>query len=132
MVWAVERRVDLSNLDLDRAAVIITDRCARWREFGFSVGALTWVDNDAGWPAPLLTDRGQVGRPMSVGVQMQRESPEAWALFVLYAGGWADVDYVAVDWDAVVAEYVELDNAEEFAAVMDRALARLTGAQHRP
>jgi hypothetical protein len=85
----VERRVDLSNLDLDRAAVIVAARRAGWRELGLVADELIWMDNDASWPVPLLRDRGQASRPMSVGVRVQGDAGEA--EFVLYAGGWADV-----------------------------------------
>jgi hypothetical protein len=124
----VERRVDLSNLDLDQAAGIIAERRRRWVELGLTPGAQTWVDNDAGWPTRLLTDRSQARRPMSVGVRVGREAPYAEAVFVLYAGGWVDVDYVAAGSDAVVSEHVELDDVEQFRVVLDRVIARLTTA----
>jgi hypothetical protein len=124
----VERRVDLSNLDLDRAASMIAERRAGWLGLGLTPHASTWVDNDAGWPAPLLTDRSQARRPMSVGVRVSREDPYAEAVFVLYAGGWADVDYVAAGYDAVVTEHVELDDVEQFGAILDRVVAQLSGA----
>ncbi|WP_328424422.1 hypothetical protein OG470_14015 [Micromonospora sp. NBC_00389] len=49
-------------------------------------------------------------------------------MFVLYAGGWVDVDYVAAGSDAVVSEHVELDDVEQFRAVLDRVVAHLTSA----
>jgi hypothetical protein len=89
-------------LDLDRAASIIAERRAGWLGLGLMPHAPTWVDNDAGWPAPLLTDRSQARRPVSLGVRVSREDPYAEAMFVLYGGGWADIDYVAAGHEAVV------------------------------
>jgi hypothetical protein len=120
----VERRVDLSNLDLDRAAVIVAARRAGWRELGLVADELTWMDNDASWPAPLLRDRGQARRPMSVGVRVHGDAGEA--EFVLYAGGWADVAVIHPGIDEPTAEYVELDDVEEFGPVLDRVVWLLT------
>ncbi|MGC4805290.1 hypothetical protein [Micromonospora sp. DT233] len=122
----MERRVDLSNLDLDQAAGIIAERHRQWAQRGLDVGAPTWVDNDAGWPPRLLTDRGRARRPMSVGVRVGRENPYAEAVFVLYAGGWVDVDHVAAGSDTVLSERVELDDVEQFRAVLDRVVAQLS------
>lgn len=65
---------------------------------------------------------------MSVGLRVDRETPYAEAVFVLYAGGWVDVDYVAAGSDAVVSEHVELDDVEQFRAVLDSVVAHLTSA----
>jgi hypothetical protein len=46
-----------ANLDLGRAAAIVAARRAGWRELGFVADELTWMDDDAAWPAPLLLDR---------------------------------------------------------------------------
>ncbi|MFI9538138.1 hypothetical protein ACIG56_33505 [Nocardia fusca] len=40
----MERRVDLSNLDLDRAAELIAARRAGWLSRGLKAAALTWMD----------------------------------------------------------------------------------------
>jgi hypothetical protein len=76
-VGGVERRIDLSNLDLDRAAEMVAARCAGWRERGLMAAELTWMDNDVSWPAPLLRDRGQASRPMSLGVRVHGDAGEA-------------------------------------------------------
>jgi hypothetical protein len=62
---------------------------------------------------------------MSLGIQLSSDEPYGEALFVLYAGGWADVDYVAAGSDVVISEYVEVDNAEQFAHLLDRVVAQL-------
>jgi hypothetical protein len=49
----VEGRVDLSNLDLDKAAAMVVDRRAGWLALGLAVDELTWMDNDMQWPAPV-------------------------------------------------------------------------------
>ncbi|WP_103349868.1 hypothetical protein [Amycolatopsis sp. CA-128772] len=122
-VGGVERRIDLSNLDLDRAAAMVAARCAGWRERGFVTAELTWMDNDASWPAPLLQDRGQAGRPKSLGVRVHGDAGEA--EFVLYAGGWADVLVLHPGIDELASEYVELNDVEEFGSVLDRIVGLL-------
>lgn len=119
----VERRIDLSNLDLDRAAVMVAARCAGWSELGLVADELTWMDNDVSWPAPILRDRGQARRPMSLGVRVHGDAGEA--EFVLYAGGWADVAVIHPSIDEPTAEYVELDDVEEFGPVLDRVVGLL-------
>jgi hypothetical protein len=84
----VDRRIDLSNLDLDAAAVAMASRVEQWRSAGLTVGEMTWMDNDAAWPR-RLEPRESVTRPMSVGIQLHRPDG-AEAEVVLYAGGWAD------------------------------------------
>ncbi|WP_153029692.1 hypothetical protein [Amycolatopsis sp. YIM 10] len=119
----MERRIDLSNLDLDRAAEMVAARCAGWRERGLMVAELTWMDNDVSWPAPLLRDRGLVSRPKSLGARVHGEAGEA--EFVLYAGGWADVMVIHPHIDEPASEYVELDDVEEFGSVLDRVVGFL-------
>ena len=63
---------------------------------------------------------------MSLGVRVSGEDPYTEAEFVLYAGGWVDVDYVAAGADAVVSEHVELGDVEQFGAILDRVVAKLT------
>jgi hypothetical protein len=122
-VGGVERRIDLSSLDLDRAAAMVAARRAGWRERGLMVAELTWMDNDVSWPAQLLRDRGQARRPMSLGVRVCAEAGEA--EFVLYAGGWADVSVIHPGIDGPASEYVELDDVEEFGSVLDRVVGLL-------
>jgi hypothetical protein len=123
---AMERRIDLSNLDLDRAASIIAERRSRWMALGITVGDVTWMDSAAAWPRPLLTARDQARRPMSLGIRLRRGEGEAEV--VLYAGGWADADYLPADRQEVTSEYVELDHADEFGPLLNRIVAALTGA----
>jgi hypothetical protein len=118
----VERRIDLSNLDLDRVAAMVAARRSDWLALGLVADGLTWMDNDVQWPAPLVRDRSQVRRPMSLGLRVHGHANEA--EFVLYAGGWADVDVVR-GIDEPVSEYVELDEVEEFGLVLDRVIASL-------
>lgn len=120
----MERRIDLSNLNLDQAADFIARRQMRWLALGLTAQAPTWMDNDAAWPAPLLTDREQVRRPMSLGLTLRGGSSEA--QFVVYAGGWADVDYLPAGSNDVITEYAELDDVHDFAALLDRVVPRLT------
>jgi hypothetical protein len=120
----MERRIDRSNLDLDQVADLITHRQTRWLALGITAEALTWMDNDADWPAPLLTDRNQARRPMSLGLHLLGDTSEA--QFVVYAGGWVDVEYVAAVSGEVVTEHVELENAYDLAGLLDAVAANLT------
>lgn len=120
----MERRIDLSNLDLDVAARAVSCRADRWRSVGLTVGELTWMDNEVGWPRPL-TGRDAAARPMSVGIRVRR-SDGAEGEFVLYAGGWADFGVLLPGEDPEVIEsYVEIDSADEFGSIVDRHFARL-------
>jgi hypothetical protein len=102
----MERRIDLSNLDLDEATSATAARRSGWLARGLRVHPLTWMDNDAPWPRPLLTERSAVNRPMSLGLRLEGEAG-AEAEFMVYAGGWVDVGLVAPGGDQVVQEYVE-------------------------
>jgi hypothetical protein len=125
IVGVVERRIDRSNLDLDRAAIIVAARRTGWLALGLAVDELTWMDNDPRWPAPLLRDRRQAHRPMSLGVRVHADARDA--EFVLYAGGWADAIYIHPGIDEPASEYSELDDAEEFGPFLDRVIACLAG-----
>lgn len=120
-----QRRIDVPILDLDRVAAIIADQRARWDSaYGLVADPVTWMDADAGWPRPLLTDRSQAGTPMSVGVIIRGDDREA--QIVVYAGGWADADYVRFDIDdSMVSEYTELDDADSITHLLERVVAHL-------
>lgn len=118
----MERRIDLSKLDLDVAAAAISERTVAWSAAGLTSRPLTWVDNDDEWPRPLRTNRRDVVRPMSVGLRVTAGRSELDV--VLYAGGWADVGMVRLDsddpLDATVSEnYVEIESADEFGRLLD-------------
>src|SRR5436190_424683 len=108
----VERRIDLSNLDLDAALGAIKVRESAWETQGFSIDRLTWMDNEADWPRPLLTDRAGAQRPMSLGLMLRR-GDGAEVEVVLYAGGWADVATFNPHAGDVWNDYVELESADE-------------------
>jgi hypothetical protein len=122
----VERRIDLSNLDLDQAADIIAGRQPNWLTLGLIAEPLTWMDNEADWPRPLLTDRAQAQRPMSLGVHLRGEATEA--EIVLYAGGWADADLVRWASAETSCEYAELDDVNDFGPFLDRITKIMTTA----
>jgi hypothetical protein len=119
----VERRIDLSNLDLDVAHRAIEDRTPFWAAAGLVVDPVTWMDNDAEWPQPLLTERSAVRRPMSIGVIVRNGDEEGEV--VLYAGGWADFSTIVTGEDPVLT-YVEVEDANGFGPVLDRLFRRLT------
>jgi hypothetical protein len=120
-----QRRIDMPILDLDRVAAIITDRRRQWAsEHGLVADPVTWMDADADWPRPLLTDRSQVISPMSVGIVIHGDVGEA--QIVVYAGSWADADYARLDIDdPMVSEYVELDDADSVRTLRDRVIKHL-------
>lgn len=120
------RRIDLSNLDLDHAACLIARCTPAWLSRGLTIDPITWMDNGTGWPAPLLADRNQAIRPKSLGLRLRGQDSEAEV--VLYAGGWADLDYARPGSDEVISEYIELETAEEFGPVLDRITDLLTNA----
>jgi hypothetical protein len=120
----VERRVDLSNIDLDEAAYAISERSSKWVEAGLSIEPVTWMDNDVPWPAPIVTDRAMVKRPCSLGVRVRRDG-DAEAEFVLYAGGWADAAWLQSRGSEPGEEHVELESADDFGRLLDRVVAKL-------
>ena len=122
----MERRIDLSKLNLDVAADAIAARRPTWVASGLLVDAPTWMDNDVAWPAPLVTDRADVQRPRSLGIRLRGEG-DVEAEFVLYAGGWADASWVLAGSTDPVNEYVELERAEEFVSLLDRVVVELLG-----
>lgn len=121
----MERRIDLSNLDLDAAARSIGERTPAWEALGLVVGPLTWIDNEESWPRTLVHDRAFVVRPMSLGLQVRGQGGDEVEV-VLYAGGWADTA-VMVDGEAV-DEYLELEAVDAFFVALDAMVARLACA----
>lgn len=103
----MEHLVDLDVLAA-RLAVLVAD----W-ERHVQVGAFTWRDERAEWPAPIVNDRAQVELPESLGIRLSRESEDE-AEIVVWTGGWADVAQVV---DAEVAvrcpEFRDVDGAYE-------------------
>jgi len=121
----VERRIDLSNIDLDMAAGAIAAREPGWVAAGLSVDTPTWMDNDVAWPAPVVTTRADVLRPRSLGLHVRR-GDDMEAEIVLYAGGWVDTAWVNFRSGAEpVQEYVEVDSADQFGPLLDRIVANL-------
>jgi hypothetical protein len=127
----VERRIDLSNIDLDAAATAIAGRGPAWAAAGLMPDPLTWTDNDDAWPVVLLTDRAKVARPRSLGLRVNGASGSE-AIFVVYAGGWADLIIGAPDQAEITQEYVELESANEIGALLDRLTAQMTAERNPP
>jgi hypothetical protein len=123
----VERRDGLSNIDLDVVAGVIAARRIELEASGLTVAQPTWMDLDAPWPAPLVADPTEIGRARSIGVQFCGDA-DAEGLIVVYAGGWADVDYVPPGSDVLKSEYVELNDASDFEPLLMRVCTRLLRA----
>ncbi|MFI7598381.1 hypothetical protein [Actinoplanes sp. NPDC049681] len=123
----MERRDGLDNIDLDQAASLLAPHRSAFAARGLTVAPLTWMDLGAPWPAPLETDRSRIGRPRSIGVHLTGAG-EAEGQIVLYAGGWADADYVLPGSDVIITEYVEVDDAAEFEALFRRVCESLLEA----
>jgi hypothetical protein len=93
-------------VDMDQVASAINARRPDWAHRGLAAEPCTWLDVDAQWPRPLTTDRASIGNPRSVGVII-RDGDAAEAQLVVYAGGWADADFVRfADDQGIVSEYV--------------------------
>lgn len=125
----MERRIDLSNLDLDVAANAISARSSGWAAAGLTLLPVTWVDHEDAWPRSLKTDRGEVVRPMSLGLHLRVGSSEL--EIVLYAGGWADVGILRRDGDdpesaRIIEDYVDLESAEAFGRLLDESVGQLS------
>jgi hypothetical protein len=119
-VARVERRTDNPIVDLDQVADVIDGRRLGWSEVGLDVGPCTWMDQDAPWPVSLVIDRAAIKTPRSVGVVI-RKGEEAEAVLVVYAGGWADADYVRLNEDeGMTTEYVEIDDMTAIEQLLDR------------
>jgi hypothetical protein len=128
----MERRIGLSNLDLDQAEALIAERVPRWSAWGLIVSPPTWMDDAADWPRPLLLERREVHRPMSLGLQVEGQAGFVFAQFVLYAGGWADADYLPPGTENPISEYVELDDAAQFGQLLDRVVDQLRSGEPAP
>lgn len=87
------------TVDLDEAAARIAARVPRWRAARLTVSPLTWRDRLAPWPQPLETDRTRVVDPDSVGLRLADPLTGGELEVVLFRGGWADVAYLAADWE---------------------------------
>lgn len=115
----MERRVDLSNVDLDHVAALIRSRSRSLMEDEIVVEPLLWMDNDDEWPRRLVREREVVKRPMSVGMRLSRRDRAA-AEVIVYAGGWADGS--AATKDEQMTEYVEVDKPSDVAPLLDRVV----------
>jgi hypothetical protein len=109
---------------LDVAAEAVTARLDAWLRDGLTVASLTWMDLEAAWPRPLLLERSEVRRPMSLQLRV-RDGGGSEAEFTLYAGGWVDVWVALSAMGEPSPEYVELETADEFGPLLDRVLAPL-------
>lgn len=118
----------MAEIDLDVAAGLIVALRPEFEARGLTIAPPTWMDLDAPWPPPLETDRARIARPRSLGVRLG--GPEdAEGLIVLYAGGWADADYLFPGGDVVTSEYVELDDAAGFGVLFRRVCLGVLGGQ---
>jgi hypothetical protein len=119
----VERPIDRTALDLDHADAEIQGRWFVWTAAGLTVHPVTWTDDDAGRPAPLV-GRSEVRTPRSLGLRVSR--PNARADMVLYSDGWTDVAVRRPDDDTVVHATAQLDSIEAFGALLDRVVELIT------
>lgn len=107
--WLVEHKVDLDEL-----ASRLERLRGEWEKVA-QVGPLTWRDERAAWPQPIVSDRLSVQIPESLGVALRRDDDEA--QFCVWTGGWADIELV-MDGEYVPlhAEFETVDGA--YAAVV--------------
>ena len=116
-----------SNIDLDRASGQIAARTAVWVARGLDVGPLTWRDQARAWPDQVVAGRVNAAEPDSVGFEVRCGDEEG--RLVLYAGGWADVEYwdgIDADsaWIAVEGDYDAPLTQHEFGSLLDELGAR--------
>ncbi|MBC2875855.1 MULTISPECIES: hypothetical protein [Streptomyces] len=113
-------------IDLDQAAAAIAERLPHWHALGLAAQPLTWRDETASWPRPLLTERASAHDPDSVGLVLT--GPNDTELHVvLFRGGWADIDFRA---DADGGDFgslptPHLSSVAEFPAHLDRCVRRV-------
>ncbi|KNX37184.1 hypothetical protein [Luteipulveratus halotolerans] len=77
------------HIDLDAAAAELTVRLSK--RCDLDISPLTWKDMGDDYDTPWATERATIRAPYSVGVEVHRGSEEG--RLVLYAGGWADLEY---------------------------------------
>lgn len=101
-------------VDLDELASRLGSAMEQWSKQA-TVGPLTWRDEKASWPQPIVTDRAAVEVPESLGVRLSRD-PQDEMEVVVWTGGWADVIMV-MDGEALdlCPEFTDVDGA--YAAV---------------
>jgi hypothetical protein len=83
----VEHLVDLDVL-ADRLRAVIEEWKVRAR-----VEPLTWRDEQASWPQPIVSDRASVEVPESLGIKLWRDPDDEFEA-VVWTGGWADVAFL--------------------------------------
>ncbi|MGW1191140.1 hypothetical protein [Streptomyces sp. NPDC002559] len=113
-------------VDLDRAAAVLAERAAPWRDRGVVFDPVTWRDTEASWPQPLETDRARVGDPDSLGFVAR--GPDDTELFVvLFRGGWADVEFATSLDDFGMLPASDIVSAEDFGDRLAQWLRRVFG-----
>lgn len=80
-------------IDLDAAAAVLASRLAERTDL--ESDPITWRGFESSFDEPFTTDRGAIIDPYSVGVRVRRGEEKG--LLVLYAGGWADLEYWSGD-----------------------------------
>ncbi|MEU6270435.1 hypothetical protein [Saccharopolyspora shandongensis] len=79
-------------VDLDILATRLRPVVEEWRSQA-EVGPLTWRDERAPWPRPIVPVRAAVEVPESLGIRLRRD-PDDEIEVVVWTGGWADVGCV--------------------------------------
>ncbi len=115
-------------IDLDHAADEIARRRPGWELAGLSVEAVTWRDYAAPWPQTLERDRNLVTDPDSIGVEISGPG-DARLFIVLFRGGWADVDAVTREWDAVIVNGPRIRLPRDFGLLLDQYVVRIFDVQ---
>jgi hypothetical protein len=119
----VERPIEPTALDLDRADAEIQRRWFVWTAAGLAVHPVTWTDHDAGRPAAPV-GRSDVTTPRSLGLRVSR--PNAHADIILYADGWTDIAVRRPDAGTVIHETAQLESVDGFGSLLDRVVELIT------
>ena len=77
-------------VDLDDLASKLAPHLSRWETVA-TVSGLTWRDEKASWPQPIVTDRAAVQVPESLGLTVSNGPDDALQV-VVWTGGWADAN----------------------------------------
>jgi hypothetical protein len=100
-----------SLIDLDSLAERVRELSTGWQKSA-TVSPLTWRDEDATWPQPIVEDRALVSSPESLGFGVTTSAGEL--RMVAWIGGWFDVDMLKNGED--LPRYAEFTNLEEAVA----------------
>ncbi|MGN8049120.1 hypothetical protein ACTJKO_05480 [Curtobacterium sp. 22159] len=98
-------------VDLDGLASRLLPDLQRWQQ-SVQVGPVTWRDENAEWPQPIVDDRSAVEVPESLGLRLWHGSDEF--EIVIWTGGWVDAgSFVEGELEQPALAFADEDEAYE-------------------